>query len=60
MGRRRGLSPMGEFRRLRGSLYRIARIMGDIQAVATGRILRRILRRWTGHLSSKGFRKIFK
>jgi hypothetical protein len=36
--------------KVRGSLYRSARILGDIQAVRTGRVSRRIARRGVGKL----------
>jgi hypothetical protein len=33
---------------MRSALYRLARFLGDIQAVRTGRIGRRLVNRWLG------------
>jgi hypothetical protein len=44
MSRRRGLT----IPKVRRSLYRSARILGDLQAVRTGRVSRRIARRGIG------------
>jgi hypothetical protein len=46
MARRRGLT----IPKVRRSLYRGARILGDVQAVRTGRVSRRIARRGVGKL----------
>jgi len=46
MPRRKGLT----IPKLRRRLYRSARILGDVQAVPTGRVSRRIARRSVGKL----------
>jgi hypothetical protein len=46
MSRRKGLT----IPKVRRSLYRTARILGDVQAVRTGRVSRRIARRGVGKL----------
>ena len=46
MARRRGLT----IPKVRRSLYRSARILGDVQAVRRGRVSRRIARRGVGKL----------
>jgi hypothetical protein len=46
MTRRKGLT----IPKVRRSLYRSARILGDVQAVRTGRVSRRIVRRGVGKL----------
>ncbi len=44
----------------RGFLYRLARILGDLNAVQRGRIGRRILRRSAGKITGRGLGKLFK
>ncbi len=47
----------------RGFLYKLARLMGDWQALSSGsskKISRRIGRRAAGKATGKAFRKIFK
>ena len=43
----------------RSLLYRAARLLGDIQAVRTGRIGRRLARRAAGKLTGRLFRRLF-
>ena len=43
----------------RGWLYRIARLMGDANAVKKGRVGRRVARRATGKVAGRGMRKLF-
>lgn len=44
----------------RSYLYRIARLLGDIEAVRRGRVGRRIGRRITGRATGRALRKLFK
>ncbi|MBA7654398.1 hypothetical protein ES703_62276 [subsurface metagenome] len=44
----------------RGILYFLARILGDVSAVKKGKVGQRIVRRGTGKIAGKGFKKIFK
>jgi hypothetical protein len=44
----------------RGFLYRLARILGDLNAVQKGKIGRRILRRGAGKITGRGLGKLFK
>ena len=44
----------------RSFLYKLARILGDINAVKRGRVGRRVGRRVTGRATGRGFRKLFK
>lgn len=44
----------------RGFLYRLARVLGDVNAVQKGRVSRRILRRGAGKITGRGLRKLFK
>ena len=48
---------MGSFRSL---LYFLAKLLGDVSAVQKGKVGKRILRRGTGKMAGKGFRKLFK
>ena len=43
----------------RGRLYRIAKLMGDANAVKKGKVGRRVARRATGKVTSRGMRKLF-
>lgn len=45
---------------LRSLLYRIARIMGDVQAAKRGRVGRRIGRRIAGRATGRGLGRLFK
>jgi hypothetical protein len=44
----------------RGILYRIARILGDVQAVKRGRVGRRMGRRVSGKLAGRLLSKLFR
>lgn len=44
----------------RGFLYKLARILGDVEAVKKGRIGKRVGRRATGKASGKIMRKLFR
>ncbi|MBA7491669.1 hypothetical protein ES702_02217 [subsurface metagenome] len=47
----------------RGLLYRLAKLLGDISAVSSGKpgkVTKRVTRRMTGKATGKVFRKIFK
>jgi len=47
----------------RGILYKLAKLLGDISAVSSGKpgkITKRVTRRITGKQTSKVFRKLFK
>ncbi len=44
----------------RGLLYRLAKFLGDLQAVSSGRVGRRVGRRAAGKVTGRGLRKIFK
>ncbi len=44
----------------RGFLYKLARILGDAQAVKKGRVGKRIARRVAGKLTGRGLGKLFK
>ena len=45
---------------LRNSLYRAARLMGDVNAVKKDKVGRRIVRRGAGKLTGKGLGKLFR
>jgi hypothetical protein len=45
---------------LRSSLYKIARIMGDVNAVKKGRVGNRIARRAAGKATGRTLRKLIK
>jgi len=45
---------------LRGTLYAIARLMGDANAVKKGKVGRRVGRRAAGKLTGRGLGKLFK
>jgi hypothetical protein len=42
----------------RGWLYRIARLMGDANAVKKGKVGRRVARRAAGKVAGRGMRKL--
>jgi hypothetical protein len=46
--------------KVRGFLYALARLLGDINAVQKGRIPRRIVRRVAGKVTGRFLRKLFK
>ena len=45
---------------LRSALYKVARIMGDVNAVKKGRVGKRIARRGAGKITGRGLGKLFK
>ncbi|WP_165492287.1 hypothetical protein [Egibacter rhizosphaerae] len=45
---------------MRSLLYKIARLMGDYQAVKKGRVGRRVGRRVAGRATGKGLGKLFR
>ena len=45
---------------LRSSLYKVARIMGDVNAVQKGKVGKRIARRGAGKVTGRGLGKLFK
>lgn len=44
----------------RGFLYKLARLLGDVNAVQKGRVGRRVGRRITGKAAGRGMRKLFR
>lgn len=44
----------------RGLLYKLARILGDVNAVQKGRVGRRVGRRVAGRATGRGLGKLFK
>lgn len=44
----------------RGVLYKAARLLGDYQAVRTGRVGRRLGRRATGRVTGRGLGRLFR
>jgi hypothetical protein len=46
--------------RTRGSLYRLARILGDVQAIRKGRVGKRIGRRVVGKYAGRGMGRLFR
>lgn len=46
--------------RTRGSLYKLARILGDVQAVKTGRVGKRLGRRVVGRATGRGIGRLFR
>lgn len=46
--------------RTRSVLYLIARLLGDVQAVRTGRIGRRVGRRIAGRITGRGLGRLFR
>ena len=54
--RRRGAS----INQTRGILYKLARILGDVQAVQRGRVGRRVGRRLTGRATGRGLGRLFR
>ncbi len=45
---------------IRGLLYGVAKFLGDLKAVAKGRILRRIGRRLAGKATGRGLGRLFR
>lgn len=45
--------------RTRGFLYRLARMLGDLQAARRGRVGRRLGRRAAGRLTGRWLRRLF-
>jgi hypothetical protein len=62
--RRRPRTPEGghvmSINRTRGSLYKLARILGDVQAVKRGRVGRRVGRRVAGKYLGRGMGRLFR
>lgn len=46
--------------KVRGLLYWLARLLGDVNAVKKGRVGRRIGRRLAGKVTGRALRKLFK
>lgn len=45
---------------IRSSLYKVARIMGDVNAVQKGTVRKRVARRAAGKVIGRGLGKLFK
>jgi hypothetical protein len=45
---------------IRGLLYLVARLLGDVSAVKKGKVGKRVGRRLTGKMAGKGLRKLFR
>ena len=45
---------------MRGFLYKLARLLGDINAVKKGRVGKRVGRRAAGKAAGKGLKNLFK
>ncbi len=45
---------------IRSSLYKLARIMGDVNAVKKGTVGKRVARRTAGKATGRGLGKLFK
>jgi hypothetical protein len=45
---------------LRSSLYKLARLMGDVNAVQKGKVGRRVARRTIGKVTGRSLGKLFK
>ncbi len=45
---------------LRSSLYKVARIMGDVNAVKKGKVEKRVVRRAAGKVTGRSLGKLFK
>ena len=46
--------------KVRSVLYRVARLLGDVNAIRKGRVGRRIGRRVAGKLTGRALRRLFK
>jgi len=51
---------MMSINRTRGTLYKLARVLGDIQAVRTGRVGKRVGRRIVGRATGRGIGRLFR
>ncbi len=51
---------MKEGAKVRSFLYKLARLLGDVNAVKKGRVGKRVARRAAGRMTGKGMRKLFK
>lgn len=51
---------MPSINKIRGVLYTVAKILGDVQAVKTGRVGRRTGRRLAGKVTGKALGRIFR
>ncbi len=45
---------------MRSLLYKIARIMGDVNAVKRGRVRQRVARRYAGRVTGRGLGRLFR
>lgn len=45
---------------LRASLYKLAKILGDVNAVKKGTVGKRLMRRGTGKLTARGLGKLLR
>lgn len=45
---------------MRSFLYKLARLLGDVNAVKKGRVGKRVARRAAGRMTGRGMRKFFK
>jgi len=45
---------------MRGLLYQIAKLLGDVNAVRKGKVAKRIVRRAAGKATGRGLRRLFK
>lgn len=57
MTRRRRRSSISQ---TRGTLYKVARILGDVQAVQSGRVGKRVARRVAGKATGRGLGRLFR
>lgn len=46
--------------KVRESLYRLARLLGDVNAIQKGKVGRRIGRRIAGKITGRGLRRLFR
>ena len=51
---------MASINKIRGLLYLLARILGDINAIGKGKIGKRIARRAIGKITGRGMGRLFK
>lgn len=56
MARKKGIT----IPKVRSKLYKSARILGDVQAVMSGKVGKRILRRIAGKVTGRGLGRMFK
>jgi len=57
---RKEATPVPTINQTRTLLYTIARLLGDVQAVKSGRIGRRILRRAAGKITGRALGRLFR